>query len=186
MDMNTLARTNPNSQDFFFDVGSIAPGSTLSCKCHFLTLDIPLFYNRFKVSCLSVMPSPLLDCKFHFLTQDFPRFYNIFKLCLSVTPSQRLDCKFHSPVQDIPLFYNLFNSGSPSYRAERVWMLRLLAAGLMTSADGRVFRRRFVLELLMSFAGSAMADAFTRRLVMQVSIGCESVISQATTPLSLL
>jgi hypothetical protein len=59
-------------------------------------------------------------------------------------------------------------------------MLRLLAAGLMTSADGRVFRRRFVLELLMSFAGSAMADAFTRRLVMQVSIGCEYFILQPT------
>ncbi|GAQ89059.1 hypothetical protein KFL_004830100 [Klebsormidium nitens] len=71
-------------------------------------------------------------------------------------------------LEDIPLFYSLFNSGSPSYRTERVWMLRLLAAGLVTSADGRVFRRRFVLELLMSFAGSAMADAFTRRLVMQV------------------
>lgn len=54
-------------------------------------------------------------------------------------------------------------------------MLRLLAAGLVTSADGRVFRRRFVLELLMSFAGSAMADAFTRRLVMQVSERCEYI-----------
>jgi hypothetical protein len=44
-------------------------------------------------------------------------------------------------VGDMPLFYGLFFSPSVAYRAERLWMLRLLAAGLQTS-QVRVWRVR--------------------------------------------
>ncbi|KAG0562635.1 hypothetical protein KC19_9G161300 [Ceratodon purpureus] len=68
----------------------------------------------------------------------------------------------------VPLFHSMFGSGSPRYRSERLWMLRLLACGLTSSRDSRVFRRQFVLEILMSFYSSPLADSFTRKWVLQV------------------
>jgi hypothetical protein len=36
--------------------------------------------------------------------------------------------------QDVPLFYKAISSGSAEHRAEVVWMLRLLLAGLRVGA----------------------------------------------------
>ncbi|KAL2643291.1 hypothetical protein R1flu_010878 [Riccia fluitans] len=71
-------------------------------------------------------------------------------------------------IESIPLFQIMFGSGSVQYRSDRLWMLRLLAAGLGSSLDAHIYRRKFVLELLMSFYDSEMADAFTRKWVLQV------------------
>ncbi|KAL3696543.1 hypothetical protein R1sor_010619 [Riccia sorocarpa] len=71
-------------------------------------------------------------------------------------------------METVPLFQIMFGSGSVQYRSDRLWMLRLLAAGLGSSLDAHIYRRKFVLELLMSFYDSAMADAFTRQWVLQV------------------
>eukprot|EP00899_Mesostigma_viride_P026510 jgi/Mesvir1/7043/Mv09162-RA.2 len=72
-------------------------------------------------------------------------------------------------LQDVPLFYaKLFSGDASSYRSDRVWMLRLLARGLVSSRDGAIFRRRFVLEMLMAFHESSLADAYARWLVLQV------------------
>ncbi len=62
----------------------------------------------------------------------------------------------------------MFGSGSPRYRSERLWMLRLLGSGLASVHDARIYRRQFVLEILMSFYGSPLADTFTRKWVLQV------------------
>ncbi|CAM6096475.1 unnamed protein product [Calypogeia fissa] len=80
-------------------------------------------------------------------------------------------------LESIPLFQVMFGSGSVQYRSDRLWMLRLLASGLRTSLDARVFRRKFVLELLMSFHDSSMADTFPRKWVLQVLHQAASVRS---------
>ena len=69
---------------------------------------------------------------------------------------------------DVPLFYFFFGSGSPTHRAERQWMLRLLLAALTSAHTAGIFRRRFVLELLMSYHDSSLADAAMRLLVLRV------------------
>ena len=74
---------------------------------------------------------------------------------------------FH--LQTIPLFKSLFGSGSVHFRADRAWMLRLLAFGLRTSFDIHIYRRRFVLEIMMSFYSSPLADRHTREWIFQVS-----------------
>eukprot|EP00850_Spirogloea_muscicola_P013516 SM000092S24484 [mRNA] locus=s92:216805:228431:+ [translate_table: standard] len=71
-------------------------------------------------------------------------------------------------LHDVPVFYTMFNSGSPStYRAQRVWILRLLCASLVSSNDGAIFRRRFVLELLQSFYGSALCDVMRKAVTVR-------------------
>lgn len=69
---------------------------------------------------------------------------------------------------DVPLFYNLFNSGRPTYRAERMWMLRLLVRGVRSDIDHALLARRHVFTVLMSFYESALGgekDIAAQRLV---------------------
>ncbi|BDA47572.1 probable nucleolar pre-ribosomal-associated protein 1 at C-terminar half [Coccomyxa sp. Obi] len=70
-------------------------------------------------------------------------------------------------VQDAPLLKQLLSSGGQEQAAERLWLLRLLAAGFRSAADGDIFRRRFVAELLMSLHDSPLADAAMRGVALQ-------------------
>ncbi|CAL8471989.1 g11531 [Coccomyxa elongata] len=70
-------------------------------------------------------------------------------------------------VQDAPLLKQLLSSGGQEQAAERLWLLRLLAAGYRSAADGDIFRRRFVAELLMSLHDSPLADAAMRGVALQ-------------------
>lgn len=71
-------------------------------------------------------------------------------------------------LESIPLFHSMFGSGSVHFQNDRTWILRLLAAGLNSSEDSRIYRRKFVLEILLSFYGSSLADFQTKLLVLQV------------------
>ena len=42
--------------------------------------------------------------------------------------------------QDAPLLKQLLSSGGQEQAAERLWLLRLLAAGFRGAADGDIFR----------------------------------------------
>lgn len=44
------------------------------------------------------------------------------------------------PVQDAPLLRQLLLSGSPDQAPERLWLLRLLSAGMRGPEDGDIFR----------------------------------------------
>ncbi|XP_024533954.1 uncharacterized protein LOC9637781 [Selaginella moellendorffii] len=71
-------------------------------------------------------------------------------------------------LQAIPLFQTMFTSGSTNSRGERNWIVKLLIAGLVSSADALIYRRQFVAEILMSFCTSAMADISAQQWTLKV------------------
>ncbi|MCO5561984.1 hypothetical protein L7F22_015610 [Adiantum nelumboides] len=71
-------------------------------------------------------------------------------------------------LESIPLFKPMFGSGTVYFRADRSWVLRLLAFSLRSSFDTHVYRRRFILEVLMSFYGSPLGDSYTRDWILQI------------------
>ncbi|KAJ3294460.1 hypothetical protein HK104_003568 [Borealophlyctis nickersoniae] len=71
-------------------------------------------------------------------------------------------------LEDVPMFYGLFYSPSQECRRERVWMLRLLSCGLKTPADYRLYKRRHVFDILIGFFQSPLADALSRKLVIEL------------------
>ncbi|CAA0841095.1 Unknown protein [Striga hermonthica] len=68
----------------------------------------------------------------------------------------------------IPLFQNLFWSSSPSFREDRLWMLRLLYVGLNTEDDAHIYIRNSIFETLMSFYSSPLSDNDSRELIIQM------------------
>ncbi|KAK6156351.1 hypothetical protein DH2020_010599 [Rehmannia glutinosa] len=68
----------------------------------------------------------------------------------------------------IPLFQNLFWSSSISFRADRLWMLRLLYVGLNTEDDAQTYIRNSIFETLMSFCSSPLSDNESKELVIQI------------------
>jgi len=80
---------------------------------------------------------------------------------------------------DIPMFYNYFDSATETFRKQRSWILHILLFGLQTKEDVKLFRRRHVFELLLSFFDSSNADTFIRKLIMMILIkACSSQGSQ--------
>ncbi|XP_057843357.2 uncharacterized protein LOC131052770 isoform X2 [Cryptomeria japonica] len=70
-------------------------------------------------------------------------------------------------LESIPLFHKMFGSGKDHYQNDRIWILHLVAAGLNLTDDFQIYRRKFVLEFLMSFYGSPLADFKTKLFVLQ-------------------
>ncbi|KAI3458963.1 hypothetical protein Pfo_015626 [Paulownia fortunei] len=68
----------------------------------------------------------------------------------------------------IPLFQNLFWSSSISFRADRLWMLRLLYVGLNTEDDAQTYIRNSIFETLMSFYSSPLSDHDSKELIIQI------------------
>ncbi|KAI8916775.1 ribosome 60S biogenesis N-terminal-domain-containing protein [Powellomyces hirtus] len=92
-------------------------------------------------------------------------------------------------MEDIPMFYELFYSASDNCRKERVWMLRLLTCGLKSAADYRLYKRRHVVDILLSFYPSPLADTQTRKLVLEFLLRATtlpSVLSDMITQSGLL
>jgi hypothetical protein len=77
--------------------------------------------------------------------------------------------------EDVPLFYNLFNASSDTFRAERIWLLRVLAAGLRRKSDYVVFRRRRVLDLVLNLCDSKLADGKVLALSTQVLVAAAKI-----------
>ncbi|KAL2473589.1 Ribosome 60S biogenesis N-terminal [Forsythia ovata] len=72
-------------------------------------------------------------------------------------------------MKTIPLFQNFFWSSSVSFKTDRLWILRLLYAGLNTDDDAQVYIRNSTFEMLMSFYGSPLSDNVSKELIIQVS-----------------
>ncbi|KAK4430933.1 WUSCHEL-related homeobox 2 [Sesamum alatum] len=68
----------------------------------------------------------------------------------------------------IPLFQNLFWSSSVSFRADRLWMLRLLYAGVNTEDDAQIYIKNSIFEILMSFYSSPLSDNDSKELIIQI------------------
>ncbi|KAJ3057559.1 hypothetical protein HK097_000025 [Rhizophlyctis rosea] len=69
---------------------------------------------------------------------------------------------------DVPLFYDLFYSPSADCRRERVWILRLLSCGLKVPEDYALYKRRHVMDILMGFFPSPLADTLSRKLIFEI------------------
>ncbi|WVZ87214.1 hypothetical protein U9M48_033889 [Paspalum notatum var. saurae] len=75
-------------------------------------------------------------------------------------------------LQSIPLFPTLLQSGSVHFKAERLWMLRLLSAGLNLGDDAKIYKRGRVLELALAFCSSPVSDSESKVLVLKVLKKC--------------
>ncbi|KAG8380519.1 hypothetical protein BUALT_Bualt06G0024100 [Buddleja alternifolia] len=71
-------------------------------------------------------------------------------------------------MKTIPLFQNFFWSSSISFRADRLWMLRLLYAGLNTEDDAQIYVRNSIFEILISFYSSPLSDKDSKELIIQI------------------
>jgi hypothetical protein len=75
----------------------------------------------------------------------------------------------------VPLFRQTILSGSQDARVERSWLLRLLRAGLRSSADARVYLRQYIFELVMSLYDAVFVDSGTSQLALGVILAACSV-----------
>ncbi|CAG8456565.1 11592_t:CDS:10 [Ambispora gerdemannii] len=78
-------------------------------------------------------------------------------------------------LEDIPLFYSLFYSSTENYQKERVWILRLLSAGLRSVEDYKLFKRRHVWDIISAYYNSQLADNVTRKLVIEILFNAASI-----------
>ncbi|CAH1799014.1 unnamed protein product, partial [Owenia fusiformis] len=76
-------------------------------------------------------------------------------------------------VTNIPEFYKFFNSSALEFKSERAWILQLMAEGLRETSDYRMFEKRYVFKLLLSFYDSSTSDPYTKKQVLSiVKAGC--------------
>ncbi|GJN26397.1 hypothetical protein PR202_gb14324 [Eleusine coracana subsp. coracana] len=75
-------------------------------------------------------------------------------------------------LQSIPLFPTLLRSSSVHFKAERLWMLRLLYAGSNLSDDAKIYKRGNGLELALAFCSSPVSDSESQVLVLKVLKKC--------------
>ncbi|CAD6259524.1 unnamed protein product [Miscanthus lutarioriparius] len=75
-------------------------------------------------------------------------------------------------LQSIPLFPTLLQSSSVHFKAERLWMLRLLSAGSNLADDAKIYKRGRVLELVLAFCSSPVSDFESKVLVLKVLKKC--------------
>ncbi|KAM1057176.1 hypothetical protein ACFX2A_031156 [Malus domestica] len=71
-------------------------------------------------------------------------------------------------VKNILFFSNFFWSSSINFKAERLWILRLVYAGLNFDEDAQIYMNNSVLEALMSFYVSPISDDESKELILQV------------------
>ncbi|KAI9084395.1 hypothetical protein K1719_033585 [Acacia pycnantha] len=71
-------------------------------------------------------------------------------------------------LQVIPLFDDFLWSTSVNFKEERLWMLRLVYAGLNSDDDVMLYIRNSVFESLMSFYMSPLSDFESKELVIEV------------------
>ncbi|XP_028799422.1 uncharacterized protein LOC114754765 isoform X2 [Neltuma alba] len=71
-------------------------------------------------------------------------------------------------LQVIPLFDDFLWSTSVNFKAERLWILRLVYAGLNSDDDAVLYIRNSILESLLSFYMSPLSDFESKELVIEV------------------
>lgn len=71
-------------------------------------------------------------------------------------------------MQGIPLFQEFFWSSSVNFKAERLWILRLLYTGLNLEDDAQIYIRNSIIETLLSVYVSPLTDNDSKELILQV------------------
>ncbi|RIA94625.1 ribosome 60S biogenesis N-terminal-domain-containing protein [Glomus cerebriforme] len=78
-------------------------------------------------------------------------------------------------IKDIPMFYSLFYSSTDNYQKEKVWILRLLSAGLKTYDDYKLFKRRYIWDIISCYHNSPLADNIARKLTIEILFQAASI-----------
>ncbi|XP_020269128.1 uncharacterized protein LOC109844484 [Asparagus officinalis] len=89
-----------------------------------------------------------------------------------LTLSEFLENSQKIKLKRIPFFPKLFRSGSIHFKMDRLWILRLLCAGLNSDVDAKIYMKQEVLNLLLSFFGSSLADHESKILILQIVKKC--------------
>lgn len=71
-------------------------------------------------------------------------------------------------MKKIPLFNQFFLSSSINFRKERLWILRLVYAGINMDDDAQICIRNSIIESLMSFYTSSYSDKESKELILEV------------------
>ncbi|XP_035543314.1 uncharacterized protein LOC108983821 isoform X4 [Juglans regia] len=71
-------------------------------------------------------------------------------------------------MKGIPLFQKFFWSSSVNFKAERLWILRLLYAGLNMDDDAQIYIRNSIIETLFSFYVCPLSDNNSKALILQI------------------
>lgn len=69
----------------------------------------------------------------------------------------------------ISFFDEFFWSNSASFKADRIWILRLLYCGHNSEDDAQIYIRSSILEKLLSFYSSSLSDNESRELILEVT-----------------
>ncbi|KAH7839306.1 hypothetical protein Vadar_002434 [Vaccinium darrowii] len=70
-------------------------------------------------------------------------------------------------MKSVPLFASFLWNNSVNFRTDRLWMLRLLYAGLDSDDDARIYIRNNILEILLVFYASPLSDIESKELTLQ-------------------
>ncbi|XP_048131271.1 uncharacterized protein LOC115756006 isoform X2 [Rhodamnia argentea] len=70
--------------------------------------------------------------------------------------------------KSVPLFHEFLWSSSVNFRAERIWILRLVYVGLGVDDDAPVFMRNSIFENLLSLYASPFSDNESKELILQI------------------
>ncbi|XP_021758900.1 uncharacterized protein LOC110723822 [Chenopodium quinoa] len=75
-------------------------------------------------------------------------------------------------LKSIPLFHEFIWSSSVTFRTDRLWMLRLLYAGINLEDDAVICVRNSVPEILLSVYASPLSDLESKELILRVVKKC--------------
>ncbi|KAJ4475724.1 hypothetical protein J3R30DRAFT_3706325 [Lentinula aciculospora] len=79
-------------------------------------------------------------------------------------------------ISDVPLLFGmLYSSAEDHGKKDRAWIIRMLADGMQSSADWRVFKRRHTWDLLASVFQSEEKERALRRGVLEVLANLTSI-----------
>ena len=74
-------------------------------------------------------------------------------------------------IGDVPMLFSMLYSSSDEWKKERGWIIRMLADGMVSTADWRVLKRRHTWDLLASLFQSSQKDKALRAGILEVSHG---------------
>ncbi|CAG8579793.1 1637_t:CDS:10 [Paraglomus occultum] len=78
-------------------------------------------------------------------------------------------------LEDVPMFYQLMYSSSSNSQKDRVWILRLLSAGLKSFSDYKLFKRRYVWDIISGYYISRVSDNVTRKIINEIIFQAASI-----------
>lgn len=71
-------------------------------------------------------------------------------------------------LKNVPEFYKFFHSSCTEFIHERRWILQLLLDGLREPKDYRIYEKRYVFKLFMSFYNSSISDEQSRDMIGKI------------------